>query len=580
MNVAASILMVNYSASTAEAATKNIVSVAGISPLGVEGLVPFGDLALPSSVMATFDDASVESVDLVWDPGVYDNTQPGSNVLFGTPVTIPGVTTNTGNVLASIDVVVGGEDIVETFTASGSWVSTIDGNVLVKCWGAAGSGGGRGTTNGASGGGGGGAYAEKSVAVTKDTSYAYLIGAGGPTTAAVTTPVDGSDGGNTSWNSNEVKAAGGKKGLGTTTAGAGGLVADSVGTTRFAGGNGAAGSGSGGGGGGGGAGTTGAGNNASVLTGGAAKTLGGGAGSTGAANASSAPGSVYGGASAGAGRTVSGTRNASNGAAGKIEINYVGVPPPPPILFNPNLILIAGQSNTGSVLAGDAPSDLVGDIPGANIYNFHVPAWEQYNLANNGRCFPGQAANGLYGVEARLMKLLQEHYLEDQYCIKFGLGGTGLYETGIDEDWSELSTGELFDDLVAHYLAAKAAIPGGDTRYPRAFIWIQGETDAGNATKTAAYETNLRNVIAAFRTDMSAAGMHFIIVRLGDLQTAIDPTRKATVRAAQATVAAETNNHLVDADGLEVYPDVDIHYDSPATDTLAERIKDVIVTIV
>lgn len=580
MNVAASILMVNYSASTAEAATKNIVSVAGISPLGVDGLVPFGDLDLPSSVMATFDDASVESVDLVWDPGVYDNTQPGSNVLFGTPVTIPGVTTNTGNVQASIDVVVGGEDIVETFTSSGSWVSPIDGNVLVKCWGGGASGGARGTTNGASGGGGGGAYAEKTVVVVKDTSYAYLIGAGGAAAAAVTTPLDGNDAGNTSWNSNEIKAAGGKKGLGTTTAGAGGLVADSVGTTRFAGGNGAAGSGSGGGGGGGGAGTTGAGNNASVLTGGAAKTIGGGAGSNGAANASSAAGSVYGGASAGAGRTVSGTRNSSAGAPGKIEINYVGVPPPPPVLWNPNLIAIGGQSNIGAVPIADCPGDLVGALTGVKIYNINSDAWETYNVATNSTCLDNIGTNPYYGFEGRLGKLLYDYYLEEQFIIKWGRGGTGLFESGIEDDWSPASVGELFDLSAANYVAAKASIPGGDTRYPKVYIWVQGENDAGNATKTTAYQTNLTNWATALRTEYGAADMHIIIVRLGNLQTAIDSGRLATMRSAQATVGALTKNHLCDADGLATSAVDHIHYIAASHETLAQRLFDIIITIV
>ena len=158
-----------------------------------------------------------------------------------------------------------------TWTVPANWNSS---NNFVECIG----GGAGGLQNGAAGvnyggpGGGGGAYARgNNITLTAGASVPISIGAGG------TQGVSGSD---TSFNSGAVLAKGGSVGSGTT-GGIGGLTATSVGSIKFAGGNGGAGSAtinSGGGGGGGAAGNTSSGVSGA---GGAAPTGGaGGAGGT------------------------------------------------------------------------------------------------------------------------------------------------------------------------------------------------------------------------------------------------------------------------------------------------------------
>jgi len=162
----------------------------------------------------------------------------------------------------------GGVFTQQTFTSSSSFSTPSDvSQMVIECWGAGGSGGTRGSVTGASGGGGGGAYAIKRLTVSPSTSYNYTVGVGGAAGSG-TVVADGFDGGDTYWDAGAaVKAAGGKKGLGTQTGGLGGAIADCVGDSVFAGGNGSTKTtnGSPGGGGGGAAGSTGLKNNFPIV---------------------------------------------------------------------------------------------------------------------------------------------------------------------------------------------------------------------------------------------------------------------------------------------------------------------------
>lgn len=130
-------------------------------------------------------------------------------------------------------------------------------SVTVQAWGG-GGGGGEGTGSRGAGGGGGGAYASSTLVVVPGVTYTIVVGAGG---------ASATDGGNSSFGGALVVAAGGKKGTlatsssGATGQGAGGTVAASVGTIRYAGGNGGGASNNDGGGGGGAAGAGGTGGN-------------------------------------------------------------------------------------------------------------------------------------------------------------------------------------------------------------------------------------------------------------------------------------------------------------------------------
>lgn len=207
-------------------------------------------------------------------------------------------------------------------SGNGTWVAPANVTaVLVECWGP----GGNGFYNGNpyAGGGGGGAYAAKIVTVTPGVGYAYSVGS----------PLS-----TTTFNSTEVVADYGRTGLYYPNSAAGGSVANSTGTTKYAGGNGGIGNPNGAGGGGA-AGPAGAGNNGAndtpgPATGGSGNAGSGGAGGSdpgGAGTANTEGGGGGGGAAnngvggAGAypgGGGGGGENGYGAGAAGKIRITY------------------------------------------------------------------------------------------------------------------------------------------------------------------------------------------------------------------------------------------------------------------
>jgi len=178
-------------------------------------------------------------------------------------------------------------------------------SVDVECWGAGGGGGGQtGRTAG-----GGGAFAGKDgISVTGGSSYTVVVGAGG-----IGSTANGSNGGDSSFNSTSVIAKGGSGG--SSGGGTGGQASASTGDTKYDGGNGASNNPSGGGGGGG-AGDGEAGSNGSGTTGGAGGSAGGGKGGNGS-TVNAAAGETYGGGGGG-----SSGGSGWTGADGAVRITY------------------------------------------------------------------------------------------------------------------------------------------------------------------------------------------------------------------------------------------------------------------
>lgn len=205
-------------------------------------------------------------------------------------------------------------------------------SIQVECWGGGGSGGGATGNVSAGGGGSGGAYVKHTaIAVTPNTTYTIVVGAGGTGSTGAGAP------GGVSWFSSAatIQAVGGAGGAlastaSSTAAGAGAVTTGNVGgTTNYYGGAGGTGgaSGASGGGGGGSAGTGSAGNAGSGLTGGTAVTGGGAGGNGSATGGSGNAGSAPGGGGSG-GRANNGTdRSGFAGGAGKVILTYTSIYP-------------------------------------------------------------------------------------------------------------------------------------------------------------------------------------------------------------------------------------------------------------
>lgn len=244
--------------------------------------------------------------------------------------------------------------------------------------------------------------------------------------------------------------------------------------------------------------------------------------------------------------------------------------------FNPNLIEIEGQSNAaGAAPLADLPAELIGTMSEVMIFETTRQRWEALNPGVNSR---GDVNNqtAFYGIEARLMYLLRTLRGRSQYVVKWAVGGTKLAtQSGAFNDWNPSNVDEMYSRSNRNLYCAQHGI--GDHRPPRFIIWIQGEADC-NTTDAPNYQANLTAFISAKRTAYGYT-IPFIIVRLGNLQTAIgDAPSIANVRAAQAAVvAAVTACYLVDADTCAV--DVDnIHYNAAGIETLAQRVYTCITT--
>jgi hypothetical protein len=212
----------------------------------------------------------------------------------------------------------------ETFNATATWKAPAGvHSVKVQCWG--GGGASRHASGGGDwGGGGGGAFSQaNAVTVIPGVNYTVNVGDGGD---AGYNP--GQDGVDTYFISATTVMAKGGDGSATATGAYGGSASDSVGDTKYAGGNGGNGvSGQGGGGGGGSGGLTSAGGNggnASSGTGGAAGAAGSGSpgGAVGGAGGNDGSGANAG-VAPGGGAGGSGTNFASAGGAnGRVILIY------------------------------------------------------------------------------------------------------------------------------------------------------------------------------------------------------------------------------------------------------------------
>lgn len=216
-----------------------------------------------------------------------------------------------------------------TYNNNNNWTAPNNDVVKVEVWGAGGGGGSTSSSTSAGGGGGGGAYARANIQVVAGRVYNIIAPAGGANGGA---NANGTAGGNSifRWNNTNnwtiyVQGGGGRGGVRTNAAGAGGTVANSYGDISFAGGSGAAGVNATGIGGGGGAGA----GNANVGAAGSGQTGGtganeGGNGATGGSSGANATNNATapGGGGGGGGNNTGTASYGSPGKNGYVKISF------------------------------------------------------------------------------------------------------------------------------------------------------------------------------------------------------------------------------------------------------------------
>lgn len=231
------------------------------------------------------------------------------------------------------------------------------------------------------------------------------------------------------------------------------------------------------------------------------------------------------------------------------------------------LVGTAGQSNDVGIAA---LSGLQAGLSGSKVNQKAFNGTAFVNLeAGISNLSQGGGNDATFGVEMRLMDLLEKYYGGTQYFSKYAVGGTSLAG-----DWppSYSSPTSLYNASTTQELAAKVAcgLPF------KAYVWIQGEADAGSSNANN-YQTNLTGFINAKRTALGQPNMPFIIVSLSDLQNSTNYPFLSVVKAAQQAVAAAMTNvyyieqNNVTSDGS--------HYTAAGYDSIAYQIFNVVKSL-
>ena len=261
--------------------------------------------------------------------------------------------------------------------------------------------------------------------------------------------------------------------------------------------------------------------------------------------------------------------------------------PGSPQSINSYLWEIEGQSNAVgqagmNTIPGDIPNPMTGIAKG---YDWSQNAWEFLRIGQ-GAAY-GNAYydyfSGSYGIEPWLMKLLHDHYGTVQYLMKYAFGGTPLYNDSsgsAGKNWSSANSTTTIPGTALYYQSNLMHADGltalGDSRSPKALVWLQGESDAGDAARANAYQVNMQNFIAAKRLAYNNAQMWFILVRLSPGQTSVVPYR-ATINSAMDALAMQPNIRTVNTDDLITTDG--FHYNAPSYDSIANRVYRVLISL-
>jgi lysophospholipase L1-like esterase len=166
-------------------------------------------------------------------------------------------------------------------------------------------------------------------------------------------------------------------------------------------------------------------------------------------------------------------------------------------------------------------------------------------------------ARDFFGPEISLARTLAPGEASALAVIK-----TAYFGSNLAEDWRPDATGgnRLYGLMLAQVREALAKLAErGETPRLAGFFWMQGETDAGNATHAATYEANLRAFIARLRKDLNAPDLPVVLGRIGP-RPPRGYVHSEIVRQAQVRVATglprvtwvDTDDLPRDTDGIHL----------------------------
>ena len=260
-----------------------------------------------------------------------------------------------------------------------------------------------------------------------------------------------------------------------------------------------------------------------------------------------------------------------------------------------DLILVAGQSNAvgADAYAEELPADpkdaatmfwwRVGDPPPDEYDGTSARQWSTLQFqprtpampAINGKKLARQSGNfnltskGGFGPEIGMVRTLATKESRPLALIKTAFSGTS-----VAGDWNVGHPGKADPCDRAMIDEAKAAIASAKSKditlRPRAFVWVQGESDA-NAKDAPAYVANLSAMLQRLRADLNAPDMILLLgvnTRFGNGKNAFMPK---IIDAQKEVAAALPRARYVDTAGAETLPPSHTHFTAVGTLEIGRR---------
>lgn len=247
----------------------------------------------------------------------------------------------------------------------------------------------------------------------------------------------------------------------------------------------------------------------------------------------------------------------------------------------------SGQSNSagrGVRPAGtdaNVPVDVRGAITGANVFhgisaaNTNGGTGTAFETLNINAAKSGYTGNHMlgdnytqptnyFGPELTMCRDYLAAHGGSIYLVKYAVGGTPLAYNAAQSSWHigdsfVQSHGNRLWTTFMHNWWASMVVHQAAGRSPdlKAIIWYQGEQDAVNSAKAAAYETNLTEFLTNFGAELGFPNVKVLLCRLNQY---CPETYFTTVRAAQESVIAAMDTvQLVDTDNFEIIAGDPVH---------------------
>lgn len=247
-----------------------------------------------------------------------------------------------------------------------------------------------------------------------------------------------------------------------------------------------------------------------------------------------------------------------------------------------DLLIVAGQSNAvgadtdpGEMLTdeadqkimfwwkcGDPPPDEHDSTSGSKWTHLQAQPLGNPKKPRQGRQYGNFAhPDGGFGPEINFARTLYSVEGKPLAVVKVAFSGTGLRR-----DWDHTDPGEAgacFRALISETKAAiEAAKQDGIELRPRAFGWVQGESDA-NASDSVIYARNLTAMLAAIRKELDAPRLAALIAvntKFGGGKNQFLPT---VIEQQKLAASFDPRCEYVDTSAATIANNV--HYDSKGT---------------